>query len=295
MPSSIAFLGLGTMGSPMSANLAHAGFDVRGWNRTPGRPLVTEAGGAGVRVVDTIADAVRGVRTVALCVSDVADVEEVLFGAGGIAESAARGTLVIDFSTIGPAAARSFGARLADKGLRFLDAPVTGGDVGARAGTLTIMVGGTAADFGEASAAFAAVGKVAKHCGAQGAGQAVKLCNQVLGALHMVALTEALALARMQGIDPSLVVEVCSTGAAGSWALSNLGPRVLRRDFAPGFMVKHLVKDLRLVLETPPGEGLDELRGTILAKGLLEKVAALGGADLGTQSLTLAYEKGNGT
>jgi 3-hydroxyisobutyrate dehydrogenase len=294
MSSPIAFLGLGTMGSPMSANLARAGFEVRGWNRTPERPLVREAGGAGVSVVGTIADAVRGVQIVSLCVSDVADVEEVLFGAGGVAESATRGTLVIDFSTIGPVAARSFGARLADKGLRFLDAPVTGGDVGARAGTLTIMVGGTAADFDEASAAFAAVGKVAKHCGTQGAGQAVKLCNQVLGALHMVALTEALALARMQGIDPSLVVEVCSTGAAGSWALSNLGPRVLRRDFAPGFMVKHLVKDLRLVLETPAGEGLDELRGTILAKELLEKVAALGGADLGTQSLTLAYEKGNG-
>jgi 3-hydroxyisobutyrate dehydrogenase len=291
MPSTpIAFLGLGTMGSPMSGNLARAGFDVSGWNRTPERPLVKEAGGAGVRIAATIADAVRETAIVALCVSDVADVEEVLFGAGGIAESAARGTLVVDFSTIGPVAARSFGARLGEKGLRFLDAPVTGGDVGARAGTLTIMVGGAATDFEEASAVFAAVGKVAKHCGEQGAGQAVKLCNQVLGALHMVALTESLALARMQGIDPSLVVEVCSTGAAGSWALSNLGPRVLRRDFAPGFMVKHLVKDLRLVLETPRAEGLDELRGTILAKGLLEKVAALGGGDLGTQSMTLAYE-----
>jgi 3-hydroxyisobutyrate dehydrogenase len=294
MSSPLAFLGLGTMGSPMSANLASAGFEVRGWNRTPERPLVKEAGGAGVRVVCTIAEAVRDVQVVALCVSDVGDVEEVLFGPGGVAEAAARGALVIDFSTIGPVAARSFGARLAGKGLRFLDAPVTGGDVGARAGTLTIMVGGKATDFDEASAIFAALGKVAKHCGEQGAGQAVKLCNQVLGALHMVALTEALALARMQGIDPSLVVEVCSTGAAGSWALSNLGPRVLRRDFAPGFMVKHLVKDLRLVLETPPGAGLDELRGTVLAKTLLEKVVALGGADLGTQAMTLAYEKGDG-
>jgi 3-hydroxyisobutyrate dehydrogenase len=294
MSSPLAFLGLGTMGSPMSANLASAGFEVRGWNRTPERPLVKEAGGAGVRVVSTIAEAVRDVQVVALCVSDVGDVEEVLFGPGGVAEFAARGALVVDFSTIGPVAARSFGARLAGKGLRFLDAPVTGGDVGARAGTLTIMVGGKATDFDEASAIFAALGKVAKHCGEQGAGQAVKLCNQVLGALHMVALTEALALARMQGIDPSLVVEVCSTGAAGSWALSNLGPRVLRRDFAPGFMVKHLVKDLRLVLETPPGAGLDELRGTVLAKTLLEKVVALGGADLGTQAMTLAYEKGDG-
>jgi 3-hydroxyisobutyrate dehydrogenase len=290
MTTSISFLGLGTMGSPMASNLARKGFEVGGWNRTPARVLVKEAGSAGVRVAATIADAVRGASMVALCVSDVGDVEEVLFGAGGIAESAERGALVIDFSTIGPVAARDFGTRLAERGLRFLDAPVTGGDVGARAGTLTIMVGGAAADFEQASPLFAAVGRVARHCGAQGAGQAVKLCNQVLGALHMVALTEALALARMQGIDPSLVVEVCSTGAAGSWALTNLGPRVIARDFAPGFMVKHLLKDLRLVLETPAGEGLDELQGTVLAKGLLEKVAALGGADLGTQSLTLAYE-----
>lgn len=291
MTTTVAFLGLGTMGSPMASNLARKGFDVRGWNRTAQRPLVREAAGAGVRLTDSIADAVRGASIVAICVSDVGDVEEVLFGKGGVADSAARGTLVIDFSTVGPVAVREFGARLAQKGLRFLDAPVTGGDVGARAGTLTIMVGGSATDFEEASAVFAAVGKFAKHCGEQGAGQAVKLCNNVLGAIHMVALTEAFALARMQGIDPALVVEVCSTGAAASWALSNLGPRVLQRDFAPGFMVKHLVKDLRLALETPPGEGLRELRGTILAKGLLEKVAALGGSDLGTQSLTLAYEK----
>jgi 3-hydroxyisobutyrate dehydrogenase len=291
MSNTVAFVGLGTMGGPMASNLARAGFEVRGWNRSAGRPTASAAGSAGVRVVSTIAESVAGAEIAALCVSDVGDVEEVLFGERGIAKSAAPGTLVIDFSTIGPSAARDFGARLAAAGLRFLDAPVTGGDVGARAGTLTIMVGGEARDFEAARALFAAVGKVARHCGAGGAGQAVKLCNQVLGALHMVALTEALALARMQGIDPSLVVEVCCTGAAGSWALTNLGPRVLARDFAPGFMVKHLVKDLRLVLATPPAQGLDELRGTILAKGLLEKVAGLGGSDLGTQALTLAYER----
>lgn len=290
MDKTIAFLGLGTMGGPMASNLAQAGFVVRGWNRSPGRVSAVAAGDAGVGVVSTVAEAVSTAGIIALCVGDVGDVEEVLFGDAGIAASASSGTLVIDFSTIGPTAARRFGSRLNAAGLRFLDAPVTGGDIGARAGTLTVMVGGEAGDFDEARPLFAAVGKVAKHCGETGAGQAVKLCNQVLGALHLVALTEALALARMQGIDPSLVVEVCGTGAAGSWALANLGPKVLARDFAPGFMVKHLVKDLRLVLETPWGQGLDELRGTILAKGLLEKVVNLGGADLGTQSLTLAYE-----
>ncbi len=290
MSDAVAFLGLGTMGSPMAANLARADFDVRGWNRTPERPAVIAARDSGVRVTPTIEQAVAGAGIVATCVSDVGDVEEVLFGDGGVAAAAAPGTLVIDFSTIGPVAAREFGARLVRSGLRFLDAPVTGGDVGAHAGTLTIMVGGDADDFASAGPVLAAVGKVAKHCGPSGAGQAVKLCNQVLGALHMVALTEALVLARMQGVDPALVVDVCSSGAAGSWALTNLGPRVLASDFAPGFMVKHLVKDLRLVLATPPGAGLDELRGTILARSLLEKVAALGGAELGTQSLILAYE-----
>lgn len=290
MTVTVAFLGLGTMGSPMAANLARAGFAVRGWNRTPGRPLAAEAAAAGASILPSIADAVRSATILALCVGDVADVDEVLFGDGGVAASAAPGSLVVDFSTIGPVAARDFHARLRDRGLRFVDAPVTGGDVGARAGTLTVMAGGAGADFAEAGPVFSSVGKLAKHCGGPGSGQAVKLCNQVLAALHMVALTEAIGLARLQGIDPSLVVEVCSTGAAGSWALANLGPRVIARDFAPGFMVKHLVKDLRLVLGTPAGEGLDELRGTVLAKGLLEKVAALGGGEFGTQAMTLAYE-----
>ena len=287
----VAFLGLGTMGGPMASNLARAGFAVRGWNRNPRRPTALLAGDAGVRVVATMVEAVAGAEIVAMCVSDVGDVEEVLFGDTGIVATAAPGTLVIDFSTIGPVAARDFGARLKSAGMGFLDAPVTGGDVGARAGTLTIMVGGEPRDFESATALFTAVGRLTRHCGPSGSGQAVKLCNQVLAALHMVALTESLALARMQGIDPALVVEVCSTGAAGSWALTNLGPKVLARDFAPGFMVKHLVKDLRLVLATPPGQGLGELRGTILAKSLLEKVASIDGADLGTQALTLAYEQ----
>jgi 3-hydroxyisobutyrate dehydrogenase len=290
MAGTVAFLGLGTMGGPMAANLARAGFEVRGWNRTAGRGPALAAAESGVVLSPSIADAVSGASIVFTCVGDVPDVDEVLFGDGGVASSAADGALVCDFSTIGPVAARDFSARLGAVGLRFLDAPVTGGDVGARAGTLTIMVGGSAADFDEASAAFAAVGKRARHCGDSGSGQAVKLCNQVLAALHMVALTEALALAKLQGIDPSLVVEVCSTGAAGSWALEHLGPKVIARDFAPGFMVKHLVKDLRLVLETPRGEGLDAFAGTTLARELLEKVARLGGGDLGTQAMTLAYE-----
>ncbi|MBI5503781.1 MAG: NAD(P)-dependent oxidoreductase [Deltaproteobacteria bacterium] len=300
MTSRVAFLGLGTMGGPMATNLARAGFEVYGWNRTEGRASAEAARAAGVRLCASIADAVEGAGFIATCVSDVADVEAVLLGAGA-ASRAEAGALVIDFSTIGPAAARRIAAQLGPRGLRFLDAPVTGGDVGAKAGTLSVMAGGAEADFAEAGPLLAAVGRRATLCGPVGAGQSVKLCNQVLVALHMVALTEALALARAQGVAPALVVDVCATGAAGSWALQNLGPRLLARDFAPGFMIKHLVKDLRLVLDTPPAQGFAAMFGTQLAADLFEKVARLeqcGGAegglggDLGTQALTLAYEAG---
>lgn len=303
MTTQVAFLGLGTMGGPMAANLARAGFDVRGWNRTARRPSAEAARAAGVRLCERIEDAVRGAGLVATCVGDVADVEAVLFGAGGASSHAAAGALVIDFSTIGPVAARRIAAALERAGLRFVDAPVTGGDVGAKAATLTIMAGGSDADFAEAGPLLAAVGRRAVLCGPVGAGQSIKLCNQVLAAVHMVALTEALALARAQRVDPQLVVDVCTSGAAGSWALEHLGPRLLGRDFAPGFMIKHLLKDLRLVLDTPPAEGFAGMFGSQLAADLFEKVARIQrseefgggpGGELGTQALTLAYEAGRG-
>ena len=296
MPGAVvAFLGLGTMGGPMAANLARAGFTVRGWNRNPSRATALEAAAAGVLPCASIAEAVRGADFVATCVGDGADVEQVLLGdgdgSGGAAPHMAAGATVIDFSTIGTAAARRLHEALAERGLSFLDAPVTGGDVGARAGTLTVMVGGHEAVFARAGRLFAAVGSTARRCGDAGAGQAVKLCNQVLAALHMVGLTEALLLARRQGVDPALVVELCSKGAAGSWALANLGPKVAARDFAPGFQVRHLLKDLRLVLQAPPGHGMDELRGVVLAENLLQRLVDLGAGEFGTQALTLAYEK----
>lgn len=293
----IAFLGLGTMGGPMAANLARAGFEVRGWNRTAGRASAGVAGAAGVRLCRSIEEAVGDAAFVATCVGDGADVEAIVLGAGGVSSCAGRGTVVIDFSTIGPGAARRIAAALAPD-LRFVDAPVTGGDVGARAGTLTIMAGASDEDFIAAEPLFRAVGSRAVRCGAVGAGQSIKLCNQVLCALHMVALTEALTLARAAGVDPALVVDVCKSGAAGSWALENLGPRVLQRDFAPGFRVRHLLKDLRLALEMPPQER-GSFFGTKLAEELLDKVsrmqdAGTGGepaGELGTQALTLAYER----
>jgi len=293
MKQQIAFLGLGVMGSPMAANLARSGYSVTAWNRTPNRPGVEIAANAGATVVLSIREAVETADVVFLCVSDVPDVEQVILGAGGVAESAQPGTLVIDTSTIGPSAAQNIGAQLKQRQLRFLDAPISGGDIGAKNGTLTIMVGGEPTDFEESKPLLEVLGKTIRLCGAVGSGQAVKLCNQVLCSVHMVALCEAMQLAEQQGIDPNLIVEVCSTGAAGSWALSNLGPKIAESDFQPGFMIKHILKDLRLVQEALK-QSLKQLPGVDMAEKLFKIVKELDdgkAGEQGTQAMIRAYDK----
>lgn len=293
MKQQIAFLGLGVMGGAMAANLARRGYSVKAWNRTPNRLGVEVAADAGATVVSSIREAVETADVVFLCVSDVPDVEEVILGAGGVADSARPGTLVIDTSTIGPNAARKLGAGLKPRQLRFLDAPISGGDIGAKNGTLTIMVGGEPTDFEESKPLLEILGKTIRLCGAVGSGQAVKLCNQVLASVHMVALCEAMQLAEQQGIDPNLIIEVCSTGAAGSWALSNLGPKIAESDFQPGFMIKHMLKDLRLVQEAVK-QSAQQLPGVDLAEELFKVVKELDngtGGEQGTQAMIRAYDK----
>ncbi|NET56584.1 MAG: NAD(P)-dependent oxidoreductase [Symploca sp. SIO2E6] len=293
MKQQIAFLGLGVMGGPMAANLARSGYSVKAWNRTPHRPGVEVAANAGATIVSSIREAVETADVVFLCVGDVPDVEEVILGVGGVTESARPGTLVIDTSTIGPNAAQNIGAKLKQHQLRFLDAPISGGDIGAKNGTLTIMVGGEPTDFEESKPLLEVLGKTIRLCGAVGSGQAVKLCNQVLCSVHIVALCEAMQLAQQQGIDPNLIVEVCSTGAAGSWALSNLGPKIAESDFQPGFMIKHMLKDLRLVQETLK-QSKQQLPGVDMAEELFKVVKELddgAGGEQGTQAVIRAYEK----
>ncbi|MBE9129545.1 MULTISPECIES: NAD(P)-dependent oxidoreductase [unclassified Coleofasciculus] len=293
MNQQIAFLGLGVMGGSMAANLARSGYSVKAWNRTPNRPGIEIAASAGATVVPSIREAVTSADVVFSCVGDVPDVEEVILGSGGVAESARPGTLVIDTSTIGPDAARKMGTELKKRNLHFLDAPISGGDIGAKKGTLTIMVGGEPADFEESKPLLEVLGKTIRLCGSVGSGQGVKLCNQVLCAIHMVALCEAMQLARQQGIDPNLVVEVCSTGAAGSWALSNLGSKIAESDFQPGFMIKHMLKDLRLVQETVQSSG-EQLSGVELADGLFKIVQKLDdgtGGEQGTQAMIRAFRE----
>jgi 3-hydroxyisobutyrate dehydrogenase len=291
MPTTnIAFIGIGGMGSPMAQNLqSQADFSVKAWNRTQqGRPLVQLAQERGVEVVPTIQAAVATADIICICVSDVRDVDRVIFGEGGIAHHAQPGSIVIDFSTIGPQAARDIAQKLQPYKLHFLDAPVSGGDIGAQQGTLTIMVGGDRAIFDRSLPVFNALGKKIVHCGAVGSGQAIKLCNQVLCSLHMVALTEAMLLAQQLGVDPHLAIDICSSGAGGSWALSNLAPKAVTGDFQPGFMVKHILKDLRLVAENL--QELD-LPGVNLANQMFESVSDLGGAEQGTQAMIRAYQQ----
>ncbi len=288
MKPTIAFIGMGTMGSPMAQNLAKNGFNVRGYNRTLSRPLVEQAAKAGVNICSSIAEVVKDASIVAICVSDVDDVKTLIFNESGIAQNCQPESLIIDFSTIGPMAAREIDEVLTDQGLRFLDAPVSGGDVGAQKGTLTIMVGGTKMNFEEAYPLFQAIGKTIFHCGMVGSGQAVKLCNQVLCAINLLSVCEAIQLAQEFSLDPKLMIEVCSTGAAASWQLVNLGEKVTQSDFAPGFMIKHILKDLRLVEEI--AKDLD-LPGLKLADSLFKQVQTLGGSEQGTQAMIRAYRE----
>ena len=283
----IGFIGLGVMGSPMSQNAVKAGFTVKGWNRTQeNRPLVIQAKENGVDVVSTIQKAVTDAEVICICVSDVPDVNEVIFSDRGIAENAEQGATIIDFSTIGTQAVKEISAKLEPHNLKFMDAPISGGDIGAQNGTLTIMVGGDKEDYHRCLPIFQAMGKNITYCGAVGSGQAVKLCNQVLASLHMVALCEAMELAKTLNLDPNLIIDVCSTGAAGSWALSNLGSKVATSDFKPGFMIKHILKDLRLVRESLKDK---DLPGVTLANQMFETVRELGGAEQGTQAMIRAY------
>jgi len=285
----IAFLGMGIMGAPMATNLVRSGYQVIVWNRTANRPGTQLAESAGAKLAFSIKEAVANADLIFTCLGDVPDVESIILGTGGIAEFAQPNALIVDFSTIGPDAARKLAAELQQRQLRFLDAPVSGGDIGAKNGTLTIMVGGEETDFQECKPLLEVLGKKIVHCGSVGSGQAVKLCNQVLGAIHMVALCEAMQLAKQQGIDPNLIIEVCSSGAAGSWALSNLGPKIVESDFAPGFTIKHILKDLRLVQESIESPDID-LPGVELADRLFQAVKCLeGGAEQGTQAMIRAY------
>lgn len=300
MIQKIAFLGLGLMGGAMAANLVKRGYSVIGWNRTKDRPTIATFTNAGGTLADSLPEAVRGADIVFSCLGDVPDVTEVLIGEQGAMNFAKTNTLFIDTSTIGSEAAKAIGNALIHDGLRFLDAPISGGDGGARNATLTFMVGGNLENLQECLPLFEAMGSNVKHCGEIGSGQAVKLCNQTLVSVYMLALCETMQMANKMGIDPQLVVDVCGSGAAGSWVLTNLGMKVATGDYQAGFAIKHMLKDLRLVQEisqdlnanTAEDFALD-LPAIALAMQKFQKVSQLDdgqGADQGTQAMIRAYQ-----
>jgi 3-hydroxyisobutyrate dehydrogenase len=287
----VGYIGLGIMGRPMAGHLLAAGLEVLVWNRTRSKAAELEAAGAGF-VESPAAMAARRPQVIFLNVTDTPDVEAVLFGEQGVCAGAEPGLIVVDHSTISPVATRQFAARLAESGVCLLDAPVSGGDVGARAATLSIMVGGPAAEFARVKPLLEIVGKSITHLGPVGAGQTCKACNQTAIAGALLGVCEALALARREGLELDKLIQVLSGGAAGSWQLANLGPRIAAGDHAPGFMIDLMLKDLAIVADTARELKLP-LNGVNLAESYFRAVAAgeAEGGRLGTQAMARTVEK----
>lgn len=282
----IAFIGTGVMGRSMARHLLEAGYPLTVHTRThaKARPLLT----AGAVWAATPAAAAREAAVVISMVGYPADVDAVYRGTGGVFSSAREGTLCIDMTTSSPKLARELAEEGAQRGIGFLDAPVSGGDIGAREARLAIMAGGAAADFERAVPLFEKLGKNIVHQGPAGSGQLTKLCNQIAIAGGMLAVCESIAFARRAGLNPAQVLKSIESGAAGSWGLSNLGPRILREDWSPGFFVKHFVKDMRLALEAAR-ELEVSLPGLELVEKLYTRLMAEGGENNGTQALFQLY------
>lgn len=288
MKPRLGFLGMGIMGKPMAMNLLKAGFSVTVYNRTRAKAEAMAAHGA--QVADSCREVAEKSDVVLTMVADSPDVEAVVLGPGGVIERVRSGMTVIDHSTIFPTVTRRVAERLAEKGVRMLDAPVSGGEKGAIEGTLSIMVGGEEAVFEECKPILEAEGKNIVYVGSQGMGQTVKLCNQVICVLNIQAVCEGLMLGSKAGVDMGRLLQVVTKGAASSWMLENLAPRMLARDYAPGFTVRLQQKDLRLALALAEELHLP-LPGVSLVHNLFRSVEAESHADEGTQSLIKALEK----
>ncbi|MDB6094497.1 MAG: glxR 2 [Verrucomicrobia bacterium] len=282
----IAFVGTGVMGRSMAAHLLKAGYPLRVYNRT--RAKAEELLAAGATWQPSAGDAAAGADIIITMLGFPTDVETSYLGAGGIIARAKSGALLLDMTTSSPALARRIAAAASAGGQHALDAPVSGGDIGAKEARLVIMAGGEPAAFAQARPVFDLMGKNIALLGPAGAGQHCKMANQIGVAVGMVAWCEALAYAKRAGLDPAAVHASISGGAAGGWAMTNLAPRALAGNFAPGFYVKHILKDMRIALESAAELGLD-LPGLKVAKKLYDDVAARGWEDRGTQALYQLY------
>ncbi len=285
----IGFIGLGVMGLSMAGHLRKAGARLHVYTRTKekARAILDE----GAEWHDTPGAVAAASAAVFTMVGYPRDVEEVYFGPAGILANAKPGTLVVDATTSRPDLARRIWEEARKRDLRALDAPVSGGDTGARNATLSIMVGGAEPDFEEARPLLAVLGRTVVRQGPAGAGQHAKMVNQIVVAGTLAGAVEALIYAEKAGLDPRTVLESISTGAAASWTLSNMVPRMLDGNFEPGFYVKHYLKDLRIALESARELGAD-LPMLSLAESLFAKMVDRGYAEKGTQALYLLYKNG---
>lgn len=282
----IAFIGTGVMGSAMAGHLMDAGYPLVVHNRT--RERAEALVGRGARWADSPGEAAEQADVVITIVGYPADVEQVYLSADGIVAKARPGTLLVDMTTSSPDLAARIALAAEQRELVALDAPVSGGDVGARNATLTIMVGGTDASFERARPMFEVMGRMCTLHGGPGAGQHCKMANQINIAATMLGMAESLAYAKAAGLDPAKVIETLSGGSAQTWSLQNYGPRVLGGDFDPGFYVKHFLKDLRIALAEAERMRIT-LPGTDLAARLYEALAEGGASERGTQAIALLY------
>ncbi len=285
----LGFIGLGIMGKPMTKNLLNAGYSVTVWNRS--QPSIDECVGYGAAAAKSAREVAEKSDVVITMVTASGDVREVVLGSSGVIEGIRPGMTLIDMTTMSPKVTKEIATRLEEKEVTMLDAPVSGGDTGAKAGTLSIMVGGPGDALKRCMPIFEVLGKNITHIGEEhGSGQVTKLCNQIGCALNLLAVCEELTLAAKSKINLKRMLSAISAGAAGSWQLSNLGPKILDRDLEPGFMVKTIQKDLRLVMEAA-GDGEATLPGVALVHQLFHSVEADGLYEKGTQALVTAIEK----
>ena len=288
MARSVGFIGLGIMGRAMARRLVDAGHRVTVWNRDASK--AAELTAVGARLAPSPRAAAEGAEVVIVNVTDSTAVETVVLGEEGVIHGAPKGAVVVDMSTIHPAAARKIGQQLRGRGIGFLDAPVTGMEFRARDGTLSILVGGEKADLDRVHDVLSILGSKITYFGPQGAGQIAKACNQILCAVNMVGIVEALHLARLSGIEPSTLVEALRPGAGGSWALDRFGPQIVKGDFQPGGRIALMLKDLGIIEDSAKEVGLP-LAGAAAAKRYFEENVRQGEADLGTQAMFKALER----
>ena len=283
----IAFIGTGVMGRSMAGHLMRAGHRLHVHNRTreKAQPLVE----AGARWHDSAGSAASAAEMVITMLGFPSDVEQTYLGAGGLIEAGRPGMVLVDMTTSSPVLARRIAAAAEKRGIAALDAPVSGGDVGAREAKLVIMVGGEEADFARAKPVLDLMGRTVERLGPAGAGQHCKMANQVALAVGMVGWVEGLTYARKAGLDAAAVHRTISGGAAGGWTMTNLAPRAMKGDFAPGFYVKHILKDLKIAIDSAAEMGL-ELPGLACAKRLYDQLAVRGWEDCGTQVLYRLYQ-----